>query len=182
VRWERLFDDLEAQLTAAEAAEFEAEVAERTRHEVAQVRLNDRLGAAVGRGVELALAPGGTLAVEVRRVGDGWLLGGLPSGGEVVVSTAALIAVRGLPVAADPASRGTDGRLGLGYVLRAVARDRGAVTIVCRDGSRRTGTVDRVGADFLDLAEHPVGEPRRVGVLTGTRTLALAAICLVQPA
>lgn len=181
MRWERLFDDLEAQLAAAQDAEFEAEVAERIRREVARVRLVDRLRAAVGRRIELTVDGAGVVTTEVRRVGDGWLLGEGASGREVVVATDAVVAVRDLPMAAAAATSEIERRLDLGYALRAVARDRGTVTVTCRDGSRCTGTVDRVGADFLDLAEHPAGEPRRAGSITGCRTLALAAVSVVQP-
>ena len=47
MRWDDLFDDLEAQLAAAERDEALAQVAERTRAERAQVGWFDRVAAAV---------------------------------------------------------------------------------------------------------------------------------------
>jgi hypothetical protein len=71
-------------------------------------------------------------------------------------------------------------RLGLGSALRAIARDRLQVTVVLIDGSTLPGTVDRVGADFLEMAEHAPGEPRRRGDVSGMRTVAFAAVAVVR--
>ena len=66
MRWERLFDDLEAQLELDERREQEAEVADRTRRERAQVDLQARLLANVGVTVSLRLpAPPGSTGPEV---------------------------------------------------------------------------------------------------------------------
>jgi hypothetical protein len=43
-------------------------------------------------------------------------------------------------------------RLGLGSVLRRIAGQRDGVVVVSADGERRSGSVGRVGADFLELA------------------------------
>jgi hypothetical protein len=45
-----------------------------------------------------------------------------------------------------------------------------------------TGTIDRVGADYLDLAEHAPDEPRRAGSVRAKRTVPFAAILFVQRA
>ena len=48
MRWERLFDDLEAQLVADGRRELDAEVADRTRRERALLGLHERLTATIG--------------------------------------------------------------------------------------------------------------------------------------
>jgi hypothetical protein len=182
VRWERLFEDLEAQLDAADRDEFAAEVADRTRREVALIGLLDRFRAAVGRPVELTVEGAGTLRGVLRRVGSGWVLLDLAPQPEVLVTARGILAVRGLGVAAaEPAKVGAvDSQLDFGYVMRAVARDRAQVSLMLRTGSSLSGTVDRVGADFVDLAEHDVGAPRRAGELRALRTVAFAAISVVR--
>jgi len=86
------------------------------------------------------------------------------------------------PHAAPAPEDGVGERLGLGYALRVIARDRSPVTLVLRDGTVVGGTLDRVGADFVDLAEHPVGEPRRAGNVRGVRMISLGALAVVRAA
>ena len=75
VRWERLFDDLEAQLRTEEARELAAEVADRTRRERALVGLHDRFAAAADRTVvELRVAGVGLLEGLVTGSGPDWVL------------------------------------------------------------------------------------------------------------
>lgn len=183
MRWERLFGDLEAQFAAAAAAELTAEVADRTRREVARLRLVDRLDAATGDRLDMTVAGAGTVRGVLRRVGPDWALLDVPSQPGVLVALSAVEAVRGLSARArEPGSEGAVlSRLSLGYALRGIARDRSPVAVVCRDGATIAGTIDRVGADFLDLAEHPAGEPRRARQVTGTTVVTFSAIAVVRP-
>jgi hypothetical protein len=183
VRWDRLFEDLEAQLESADRDQLEADVADRTRREVARVALADRLRSALGSTVDLTVEGVGALGGQVLRVGPGWVLLEVPGRHDAIVSAAAIFAVRGLSNAADdPAAAGAvASRLDFGHVLRILARDRSPVAVGLRDGSECVGTIDRVGADFVDLAEHAPGEPRRAGAVTSARALAFAGIAVVRP-
>ena len=183
MRWQRLFDDVEAQLEAADRAELASEVADRTRREVARVRLVDRLRANVGAELRLTLAGAGPLAGRLQRVGPDWLLLQPAAGPSALVVRAAVSGVEGLPAAAvEPGSEGPVlSRLELGHALRAIARDRAPVAVVLRDGVVLDGTLDRVGADFVDLALHPVGEARREAAVRAMRTLTLEGIAVVRP-
>jgi hypothetical protein len=182
VRWDRLFEDLEAQLERAADEEFAAELADRTRHELARVRLVDRLGRVVGEAVDLAVEGVGPVTGTLRRVGLDWLLLEPSAGSEVVVANRAVVSVRGLTRAArEPDLWGeVESRLGLGHILRAVARDRSTVTVVSRDGSSCAGTIDRVGADFLEVAEHPPGAVRRSGEVVTMRAVTLGGLAVVR--
>ncbi|MBA3232334.1 MAG: hypothetical protein H0T17_00050, partial [Propionibacteriales bacterium] len=74
MRWERLFDDLEGQARALEDAERESEILDRTRGELAQVLLVNRLRAQLGERVQLQVSGVGPLAGILTRLGTDWLL------------------------------------------------------------------------------------------------------------
>ncbi|HEX6447475.1 MAG TPA: hypothetical protein VF053_20435 [Streptosporangiales bacterium] len=181
MRWERLFADLENELAAAAAAERDAEIAERTRTEVAKLRLVDRLRVAGGVEVTVALLGGGDWCGAVLDTGPDWVLLGRGHRGDALVSLDAVAAVTGLPPwSAVPGSEGRVAeRFRVGAVLRGIARDRAAVRVVLRDGGAHHGTVDRVGADFLELAEHDPGEPRRPGAVRRVRLVPFSALAAV---
>lgn len=181
MRWEALFEDLEGQVRAAEAAELAAEVGERTRGERAGLRLVDRLRPGLGHPLSVTV-PGLVLSGVLTRVGPDWLLLDEPMGRQALVRLAAALGVTG--VGARSLAPGREGavaaRLGFGSALRAVARDRSPVTLVLLDATQVPGTVDRVGADFAELAEHGVGEPRRRGAVRGVRAVPFTAIAVVR--
>ena len=72
------------------------------------------------------------------------------------------------------------GRLDLRRALRGLARDRAWVQMVLDEGSVLVGTVDRVGADYVELAEHPADVPRRAEVVHGVRAVVIAAVAVVR--
>jgi hypothetical protein len=179
MRWDRLFDDLDAQFDAARRADLDGEVADRIRREVALVHMVDRLAAAVGRTVQLVLPGDASLGGSIARVGDGWALIET-AGGVVLVRLAAVMSIAGLPVEAVGLGP-IESTLGVGHVLRGIARDRSPVSIGLVDGSRLEGTVDRVGADHIDVAIHPIDEPRREAVVAAVRTVGFDALATVRP-
>lgn len=182
-RWDLLFADLETQLDSVAEDALHAEVAERTRRELAATSLDGRLRAASGRVVELSIAGVGAMIGEARRTGPGWLLLDVPGGLPAVIATRLITAARDLPLAARelPDSEAVGHEVGLSHVLRVLARDRTSTAVVMSDGSRFTGTIDRVGVDYLDLAEHSLDEPRRSSEVRGIRTLALSGVALLRP-
>lgn len=182
VRWESLFADLDAQMDQLEAAELAAEVADRTRREVAQLRLVDRLRPAFGHVLTVSTVGGGSVTGRVGGVGQDWLLVAADRGVECLVPLGAVGAVSGLgSVTAAPGSEGkVAAKLTLGYALRGVARDRAPVSVGLRDGTAVTGTIDRVGADFFELAEHDLAQVRRRRDVTGVRTIPFAGLALVR--
>jgi hypothetical protein len=182
MRWEELFRDLEAQVEAAERAELLAEVADRTRLERSRSRLVDRLRAGVGQPVVVQAEGVGTVGGTLTGVGSEWLLVEDGQRRQVLVPMQHLVGVSALSAAsAVPGSEGAvAARLGLAHALRGLARDRCGVQVVCRDGSVRSGTLDRVGADFAELAEHAPGEARRRGEVRNVRAIPFPAIAAVR--
>jgi hypothetical protein len=165
VRWERLFGDLEAELDAAEAAELESDIAERTRSERARLRLVDRLLGSVGRQVSVRMHGAGQRTGEIRAVGVDWLLVRTADGADHLIRTAALLELAGL--SALSATEGPEGqraaRLSLPALLRRLARDRTIVTITLIDGSSRTGTIELAGADVVEFSDRRHDEPGFAG-------------------
>ncbi len=182
MRWDDLFADLEAQADALETAARGTEVGERTRIELGTLGLGERLSAAVGEPLHLRVAGDTQVAGTLVRVGVDWLLVDEGAGREALVATGAVLAVGGLGrAAAAPGSGGAvHARLTLRHALRGIARDRSAVRVHLVDGSVLDATVDRVGADFADVAVHPPGEARRRGEVRGVQLVALVAIAAVR--
>jgi hypothetical protein len=162
MRWDALFEDLEAQIEAADAAELDAEVRDRTRTEFARVDLLGRLRASSGTELALQLRSGERVRGTVVSLGSDWLL--LEAGdadglaGESLVPLRAVLVVHGLGSASVQAGgRGVAlaGRLDLRSSLRGIARDRSPVRITTDDGAQLRGIVGRVGADHVEVPADP---------------------------
>jgi hypothetical protein len=178
VRWDRLFDDLEAQLGHEQARERDAEVADRTRRERAQLDLQARLLANLDAAQVGLRLPTRTLSGRLTDVGPDWLLVE-DAGRQVIVAMAAVRAVRGLqPGARIPSVVAKSFRLGA--ALRAVSRDRATVELVDVDGTAFTGTIDVVGADHVEVALHPTDASRRQANLVGRHVIPFWALGTVS--
>jgi hypothetical protein len=182
MRWQRLFADLEAQFEAEQEAAQRGERSSRARYEVGALRLTDRLGGALGCRVVLHCRGAGALPGTLRDVGGDWLLLDDDHGRECLVATASVVSVGGLVRRTAPAAEPgpVRRRLDLRRALRGLARDRAPVQVVLDEGSRLHGTIDRVGADHLELAEHPADLPRRAEAVQGVRTVVITAVAVVR--
>jgi hypothetical protein len=182
MRWSALFDDLEAQAEVLDRAARAAEIDDRTRLEAGALTLVDRLRPAQGTSVRLRCAAGFAVAGAVTRVGPDWVLVDEGNGREAVVALRAVLAVHGVGrLSAPPLAEGSvAARLGLRHVLRGLARDRAALMIGLADGSSIAATIDRVGADFVEAALHPVGEARRRDAVREIQLLAIDAVVTLR--
>lgn len=156
MRWDRslldLFEDLEQQAQGLHLLERDAEVADRSRAEYAQVELVSRLHASVGGRVVLGLAGVGIVDGLLARVGADWCLVQTGKEREWVVRVAAVRRARGLsPRAVSEVARPAVARLGFGSVLRGIAEARASSVLHHLDGSQTQGRLGRVGADFAEL-------------------------------
>ena len=163
MRWDDLFADLEAQAELLAHRDRADEVGERSRIELGRITGLDRLRPALGATVSVSAVGGERVDGVLRKVGAQWLLVEEQQGREAIVVLAAVLSVAGLGrSAADPGSVGVvESRLGLRSALRGLARDRAAVRVHLIDAHELDGTIDRVGADFFELARHARGELRR---------------------
>ena len=183
MRWERLFEELDARFDAEATLERDAEIADRTRRERGQIALYSRLLANVGREpISLRLPGGGVPRVVVGTpsdVGPDWLLLVDTANQSVLVPLAAVRSVTGLGPGAQEASL-VGRRFTLGAALRGISRDRAVVDVVDLEGHGLTGTIDAVGADHLDLAEHAPDEPRRARHVVRAHVIPIAALGSVR--
>jgi hypothetical protein len=180
MRWQELFADLEAQARSLERAEEEGEIADRTRGEVARVTLMNRLRAQLSGSVQLSIWGFGEVTGRLERAGSDWLL--IQAVDEMIVPVAAVLSLTDLPpdaVSAEGAGNVASG-LRLTSALRAVARNRNPVVLTLRSGGSLAGTPDRVGADFVDLALHDLGEAPRRTQIRSRATVGFSAIGCVR--
>lgn len=188
VQWDRLFEDLEGQLAAEWEAERAVLDAESERLRIAKLALRSRLrrlekdAASVG----LRLVDGERRSVRIRAVGTDWIAvqnadGG--TGGALIVPIAAvtgfetahgamLATLEDAPLPVDEVRE----RMTLGFVMRDLARRRIPLHLALRDGQSLHGTVDRAGADHLDLAVHDTGQARRADAVRAFRIVPFSAI------
>jgi hypothetical protein len=183
VRWDDLFADLEAQLAGVETAAWRGELADRSRAEQGGIALVDRLVTHRQRPLTVAVRDVGPVRGRLLDVGYEWLLLEDEQHRTVLVPAAACLWLAGLSRSAQVQSeRSLARRLGLTSILRTLAQQRLSVSLTLAADLQVTGTIDRVHADHLDVAEHPPDVARRSGDVLGVRVVPLAAIALVRPA
>ncbi|MDO9063105.1 MAG: hypothetical protein Q7U41_00895 [Microbacterium sp.] len=191
-RWERLFDDLESQLESELSAEHADLAAEEERLRIGRIGLRGRLAASIDSDAKRPLrlsVLGRELVVIADALGRDWVSGReqLPDGrpgDEVVVPLAAIDGALWSPHQVDSTlgaapTASLSARIGLAFALRDLCRRRVAVHVHTREATRH-GTIDRVGRDHFDLAEHPVGSLRRSDAVTGVRTMRFEHVGLVR--
>lgn len=189
MRWDSLFDDLEAQLDVERAADDAALRVDEERQRRNRIELRDRLALLVRDSVPFIarLTTGTSFRCVASGQGADWLSGEIQGGGARRAFVLPFAGIAGIQVSASTAvesssgrapSTDSIGRFGLAMVLRDLARRRAPVEIVTHGGSVR-GTIDLVAGDHLDLALHEVGVPRRNSEVRGVELVPLAAIVLV---
>ncbi|MEN2738015.1 hypothetical protein ABCS02_09505 [Microbacterium sp. X-17] len=186
---DRFFEDLEHQLDAEWEAERAALDSEAERVRISRLTLRDRLSALVGElPIGLDLVSGEPAQGRLWAVGADWAGMEGPRGSHLLVPLAAIRGIR-LPLPdlllstradAAAARRSVAERMGLGFVLRAVARRRLPVLVRLDRDREVTGTIDRAGADHLDLALHPGDAPRRAEEVSGFAIVPFAAIVAIR--
>lgn len=184
MRWEDLFDDLEARFEEQERAEAESDLVDLVRAERDRISFIDRLRAHQNANIALDLRDGSNRRGVVLDVGKDWVLLRVRAGGsgresDLLVPVAAVVSAGGLSQLSLEAGQSVGRRLRLGSVLRGLARDRAGVALDFWPTGHLDGTVDRVGADHLDLAVHPPDVVRRAGEVRQMRTVPFQVLAAV---
>lgn len=194
VRWQNLFDDIESQLESELGAEEVDLLAEEERLRLGRLSLRDRIRAlrddAPGTRLALTLRSGDRLTMTLAALGRDWVAAELDAGilRSAIVPLAAISglepdaaqlasSLRAEPVPEPPTA--ISARLGLAFVLRDLCRRRASVDLRV-GGELWHGTIDRVGRDHLDVAEHAPGEPRRAAAVARIRIVAFGALDVVR--
>lgn len=185
MRWTRLFDDLESQLIRLEQAERAADVADQVRSERGHIALLEVLAADVGRTVAVQAQGVGALTGVLREVGQDWCMLESATAGSsrqraVLLPAASLQSVTGLSGFADQREGASRRRFGIRSALRALGRDRAMVRVYLTAGGAVQGTIDRVGLDHFDVADHPDDAPRRASEVRGVHAVPLWAMCALR--
>lgn len=191
--WDHLFADLEDQLAAEWEAERAALDAESERLRIARLTLRDRFrGMPAGTSkVSIETVDGETWTCALRVIGADWIGVSIPADARLRIvplpAVAAVAADHGTVLAslADAPAAPRDAgalreRMTFGFVLRDLARRRAPVTIARRGADPQHGTIDRAGADHLDLALHDPGEARRSRAVRGFRLIPFEAVTWVR--
>lgn len=155
MRWENLFADFEAQLASAGLLEQEAQVAELARAEAAGIGLPERLRGHGGARLDLVLRGGMRINARITQIAATWIA--VEAGPHaVLVPFGGIVTVGGLGRAALPETSTVRRSLSLASGLRAIARDRSAVTCFIDAGGSEplaiAGRLDTVGADYVEVA------------------------------
>jgi hypothetical protein len=196
MRWDNLFDDLEGQLEQELDSEDIDLLAEEERLRLGRLGLRERLRAMMrvataDQPMRLILSDGSRIAIGMGAIGRDWIAGELSDDAvrspSCVIPIAAIAGCLPTPVQStasiaetgEPGLQSLAARLGLAFVLRDLCRRRAPVQVrTSRDLLH--GTIDRVGRDHLDLAEHEPGVPRRERSVRALRLLPVAEIVLLR--
>ena len=193
MRWDNLFDDLESQLEQELGAEEIDLMAEEERLRLGRLGLRDRLRAmsTAGEPVRLILSDGTRVAIDVGAIGRDWIAGEFCGDGHrfvsCVIPIAAITGCLATPAQAAVSVGGDvesgvgslSARLGLQFVLRDLCRRRSAVNVRTSHDLLH-GTIDRVGRDHFDLAEHEPGVARRERAVRSLRLIPVAEVVHVR--
>jgi hypothetical protein len=176
----RVFDELEAEFEAGLRREADQEAVAALRAGIGATVLWEQLARRVGseaaasagyrvlRGIVVASYP----EFLVLRGGDG-------SEHLVRYGSAVSIAMPSAPSRLRPTPAAAVRRYQFALALRELARRREPVRVELADGSRVEGTIEAVGSDYLEVAEHDPGEARRKAAVRGRRFMGFAAVAAV---
>lgn len=179
MRWDALFDDMEAQLSAGDRLQLESEITERSRTDMAGVELADRLRGSLGLQVVVHLTPGSVFEGTLGHVGgESLVLNDRQH--QVLIPYAAVSRYEGLGRFSLSEPSSVRRKLGLASALRGLARDRASVSVYLTGGTSDAaglnGVIDRVGHDYFDLAVTRPGEPRRAASVSQVASVPFSSL------
>jgi hypothetical protein len=176
----RLFDDLEAAFEAGLRREAEQEALAAVRAELGTTVLWEQLARRVGAQTTVLAGARVLRGINVASYPEFLVLRG-DDGTEHLVryGPAVSIALPAEPLGLQPTSTPSARRYQFTLALRELARRREPVRIELADAGGVDGTIEAVGSDYLEVAEHDPGEARRRAAVRSRRFIGFAAVVAV---
>jgi hypothetical protein len=176
----RVFDELEGEFEAGLRREAEQESMAAVRAELGATVLWEQLARRIG---SEAAVHSGTRAFRGTVVASypEFLVLRAADGAEHLIryGSAVSVALPAEPPTLRPAPAVSRSRYQLALALRELARRREPVRVLLADTTDCDGTIEAVGSDYLEMAEHDLGEARRRGVVRARRFIGFAAVVAV---
>jgi sRNA-binding regulator protein Hfq len=177
----QVFDELEAEFEEGLRQEAEQQTVAAVRAELGATVLWEQLARRVGTEMVAFAATQVLRGSAVASYPEFLVLRGA-DGAEHLIRYGPAVSVA-LP--AEPAPlRPTPGpavrRYQLALALRELARRREPVRVHLVDGTSLAGTIEAVGSDYLEVAEHDLGEARRRPAVRARRFIGFAAVAAVS--
>lgn len=181
MRWDSLFDDLEAQLAEQSRAQLRDEIAENIRVERATAELLPTLTRFHGHELSLRLAGGTELRATLGPCAADYIC--LETDRTQWIIRSAAVETFSLPQGRAPVAerRSPGGSMKFSTVLRGLLRDRARCHVFGRAGtSLAEGTLTQVAKDFLVILVHPRDEFARAQQASAQLLIPLDAIGWVE--
>jgi hypothetical protein len=176
----RVFDELEAEFEAGLRLEAEQESMAAVRAELGATVLWEQLARRVGMEAVVRAGPRTFRGAIVASYPE-FLVVRTADGAEQLIryGPAVSVALDPEPPSLRPTPGAATRRYQFALALRELARRREPVRVLLGDASSCDGTIEAVGSDYLEIAEHDLSEARRRGAVRARRFVGLAAVVAV---
>jgi hypothetical protein len=176
----RVFDELEGEFEAGLRQEAEQEALAAVRAEVGATVLWEQLARRIGRETTVLAGARAFRGVVVASYPEFLVLRAVDGTEHLIrYGPAASVALSAEPPALRPAPPAAARRYQFALALRELARRREPVRVELVQGARCDGTIEAVGSDYLEVAEHDLGEARRRAAVRARRFVGFAAVVAV---
>jgi hypothetical protein len=176
----RVFDELEAEFDAGLRREAEQEAVAAVRAELGSTVLWEQLARRIGSDA-VVLAGARTFRGATVASYPEFLVLRADDGAEHLIryGPAVSVALPAEPPTLRPTPNPAARRHQFALALRELARRREPVRVELTGGSSCDGTIEAVGSDYLEVAEHDLGEARRRLAVRARRFVGFAAVVAV---
>jgi hypothetical protein len=176
----RVFDELEAEFEAGLRREAEQESIAAVRAELGATVLWEQLARRIGSETMVLAGARAFRGIVVASYPEFLVLRAADGAEHLIRYGAAIsIALPAEPPSLRPTPAASRRRYQFGLALRELARRREPIRALLADWTSCDGTIEAVGSDYLEIAEHDLGEARRRGAVRARRFIGFAAVVAV---